>query len=83
MEEEIAQRKEDIAFLQECTEEERAHVEETPSAPSLRELRELGTRLEREVLRGASRDDGFPGTGTGSLLSSGNRGQPRPPSGKW
>ena len=76
LEEEIAQRKEDIVFLQECTEGESDHLQVcTRPQPSLRELREFGTQLEKEVLSGTRRDD--------CVSSSTSQTTPRPPPGKW
>ena len=70
LEEEISQRREDIAFLQECSEGE--SLSPTP-LPSIRELREVGTQLEREVMKGMSRGTSSP---PAKLL-------PISPPGKW
>ena len=79
LEEEIAQRKEDISFLQSCVEGEREHVTAQPHPPpSLRMLREFGTQLEREVLQVAEttpKGRGFHPAG--SMLV------PQPPTGQW
>lgn len=61
-------------FLQECSEGESSHLEAcSKPLPSLRELRECGTQLEREALGGTGREERVSPTG----------GLPRPPPLKW
>ncbi|CAI8042494.1 hypothetical protein GBAR_LOCUS23582 [Geodia barretti] len=59
LEEEIEQRRQDVALLQECNEGERAFLQTQsrppPPPPSLRELRGVGTLLEREVMSAMTR----------------------------
>ena len=79
LEEEISQRRGDIVFLQECCERESAHLEtQATPPPSLRELREVGTRLEREVMSVTNR--GNPSVAPSSPSSVV---LPRPPPGLW
>jgi hypothetical protein len=76
LEEEIEQRRQDIAFLQECNEGERAFLQTQPRPPppSLRELRDVGTLLEREVTSTTAR-----GSPLGPSYPSCRVVQPRPP----
>ena len=56
LEDEISRRREDIAFLQRCSEGESDYLlSHSRPLPSLRELREVGTQLEREVMSATSR----------------------------
>ena len=67
-------------FLQECIEREKESIYTSPPThpPSLRELREFGTQLEREVLGGAvATPSGTPLSSREKLLL------PQPPPGQW